>query len=56
LWCPGQPLKLAVRKTEGQIIDQAVRFYGSVKEAARRLGVDESTLTRKRSRLNSFAE
>ena len=50
LWTPGQPLKHAVSQTEAQIIEQAVRFYGTVKEAAKKLGVDESTLTRKRSR------
>lgn len=50
LWTPGLPLKLAVGQAEGQIIEQAVQHYGSVKEAAKKLGVDESTLTRKRSK------
>jgi transcriptional regulator with PAS, ATPase and Fis domain len=53
LWEPGQPLKLAISQIEGQIIDQAIDLYGSVKLAAKKLAVDESTLTRKRSRMNN---
>lgn len=52
LWTPGEPLKKAVSQIEGQIISKAVSYYGSVKEAAKNLGVDESTLTRKRSKNN----
>ena len=50
LWNPGEPLKQAVGKVEANIIGKAVAYYGSVKEAAKKLGVDESTLTRKRSK------
>ena len=56
LWCPGEPLKEAVNQIEGRIISQAVSYYGSVKEAAKNLGVDESTLTRKRSRIGHKLE
>ena len=50
LWNPGEQLKQAVGKVEANIIGKAVAYYGSVKEAAKKLGVDESTLTRKRSK------
>lgn len=50
LWKPGEPLKEVIKKVEGKIIDEAVSFYGSVKQAAKNLGIDESTMTRKRRR------
>jgi PAS domain S-box-containing protein len=50
LWSPGEPLKKAVSQIEGRILAQAIAYYGSAKEAAKNLGVDESTITRKRSR------
>lgn len=50
LWNPGEQLKQAVGKVEANIIGKAVAYYGSVKEAAKKLGVDESTLTKKRSK------
>jgi PAS domain S-box-containing protein len=53
LWKPGESLKGVVTNLEGQIIEAAISFYGSVKEAAKNLSVDESTITRKRSRRNS---
>ncbi len=56
LWKPGQPLKLAINQIEGRIIDQAIDLYGSVKLAAKKLAVDESTLTRKRNRMNNSSE
>jgi PAS domain S-box-containing protein len=55
LWKPGEPLKEAIKKVEGKIIEEAVSFYGSAKQAAKNLGIDESTMTRKRRRkTNSF--
>ncbi|QDR83464.1 sigma-54 interaction domain-containing protein [Sporomusa termitida] len=53
LWSPGDSLKGVITNLEGRIIEEAISFYGSVKEAAKSLGVDESTITRKRSRRNN---
>jgi len=50
LWNPGEPLKAAVNHFESMIIEQAISLYGTAKNAAKKLGVDESTITRKRSR------
>ncbi|MCM0760911.1 sigma 54-interacting transcriptional regulator [Sporomusa sphaeroides DSM 2875] len=50
LWNPGESLKGVVSKIEGRIIEEAIAFYGTAKLAAKKLGVDESTITRKRSR------
>lgn len=50
LWNPGESLKGIVNKIEGRIIEEALSFYGSTKETAKHLGVDESTITRKRSK------
>lgn len=47
---PGNSLKEVMRNLEKQVIKEAVRYYGSVKKAAENLGVNESTLTRKRSK------
>lgn len=55
LWKPGEPLKGAVSKIEGRIIEEAIAFYGTAKLAAEKLGVDESTITRKRNRSNMSA-
>lgn len=52
LWNPGEQLKAAVNHAEAQIIEQAITLYGSVKAAAKKLGVDESTITRKRRKVN----
>lgn len=49
-WNPGEPLKVTVGSIERQIIEQAIALYGSVKIASKKLGVDESTITRKRSK------
>ncbi|MCM0760908.1 sigma 54-interacting transcriptional regulator [Sporomusa sphaeroides DSM 2875] len=55
LWKPGESLKGVVSKIEGRIIEEAISFYGTAKLAAKKLGVDESTITRKRSRnINSL--
>jgi PAS domain S-box-containing protein len=53
LWSPGESLKGVITSLEGRIIEEAIAFYGSVKEAAKKLGVDESTITRKRSKRNN---
>lgn len=50
VWAPGTSLKSAVADIESRIIQEAICHYGSLKQAARALGVDESTLTRKRAR------
>ena len=50
LWKPGESLKGVVSKIEGRIIEEAISFYGTAKLAANKLGVDESTITRKRNR------
>jgi len=50
LWNPGDSLKATVSHIEGQIIEHAIALYGSAKLAAKKLGVDESTVTRKRSK------
>ena len=47
-WEPGQSLKEALRQVEGGIIEKAVTYFGSVRKAAKNLGVDESTITRKK--------
>lgn len=50
LWKPGESLKGTVGQIEGRIIEQAISYYGSLKVAAKELGVDESTITRKRNK------
>jgi len=52
-WHPGDSLKATVGHIEGQIIEHAIALYGSAKLAAKKLGVDESTITRKRSKKNN---
>lgn len=54
LWNPGDSLKATVSHIEGQIIERAIALYGSAKLAAKKLGVDESTITRKRSKNNNI--
>lgn len=50
LWNPGAPLKNTINHIELQIIEQAIALYGSVRMAAKKLGVAESTLARKRDK------
>ncbi|MHC1719862.1 MAG: sigma-54 interaction domain-containing protein [Clostridiaceae bacterium] len=46
----GQGLKDIVAEFENNIIDKAIEKYGSVRKAAAELGVNESTITRKRKK------
>lgn len=48
LWKPDTDLKQLVRDLEGQIIEEAIDHCRSLKEAAAKLGVDVTTLIRKR--------
>ncbi|WP_259497845.1 sigma 54-interacting transcriptional regulator [Desulfofundulus thermocisternus] len=48
------PLKAAVRELERQLIEEAIARFGSICQAARALGVDQSTLNRKRKRGRMF--
>ncbi|HHY92214.1 MAG TPA: sigma 54-interacting transcriptional regulator, partial [Firmicutes bacterium] len=49
----GQPLKEAVREFEQEIIEEALQMHPNLVSAAAALGVDVSTLTRKRRRYKS---
>ncbi|WP_158408428.1 sigma-54 interaction domain-containing protein [Desulfosporosinus fructosivorans] len=44
----GKTLKNMITELENKIIDRAIEKYGSVKKASMALGIDESTITRKR--------
>jgi DNA-binding NtrC family response regulator len=46
----GQPLKEAVAEFEREIIEEAIATYPNLASAAAALGIDVSTLTRKRQR------
>ena len=46
----GKSLKNMITELENIIIDRAVEKYGSVKKASFALGIDESTITRKRQK------
>lgn len=50
LWSPAASLKDLVQAVEEEIIEEAVEECGSLKEASRSLGVDVTTLIRKRNR------
>lgn len=50
LWRPGLDLKQLISRLESRIINEAVKSCGTLKEAAKQLGIDESTLIRKRNR------
>ncbi len=50
LWKPHTHLKQLVEKLEGQIIEEAIGNCNSLKEAAQNLGVDVTTIIRKRKR------
>jgi PAS domain S-box-containing protein len=50
LWKPNTHLKQLVEKLEGQIIEEAIGNCSSLKEAAKNLGVDVTTIIRKRKR------
>lgn len=50
LWQPTVPLKDLVQSLEEKIIEEAVAQCGSLKEASKSLGVDITTLIRKRNR------
>jgi len=56
IWNPGNSLKGTISDIENRVIEEAVVFYGSVKLAAKKLGVDESTLTRKRSKYRNMEQ
>lgn len=53
IWRPGQTLESAITALEYRIIEDAINEYGTIREAARKLGIHESTLTRKRSKFHS---
>ena len=42
------PLRDAVRHLEAEMIERAYNQYGNVRDAAKALGIDASTLVRKR--------
>lgn len=50
----GKSLKEIMGKVEAEIIDLAIAKYGSVRKAASELAVNESTITRKKSRMKSL--
>ncbi len=50
LWQPSLPLKDIVSLLEDEIIEEAITACGSLKEASRSLGVDVTTLIRKRNK------
>ncbi|MDR3588100.1 MAG: sigma 54-interacting transcriptional regulator [Negativicutes bacterium] len=50
LWQPNLPLKDIVSLLEDEIIGEAIDSCGSLKEASKRLGVDVTTLIRKRNK------
>ena len=52
LWKPTVSLKDLVQAVEEEIIEEAVEECGSLKEASKNLGVDVTTLIRKRNRKN----
>lgn len=52
LWQPTVSLKDLVQSVEEEIIEEAVAECGSLKEASKSLGVDVTTLIRKRNRKN----
>ena len=51
-WNPAVSLKDLVQMVEDEIIEEAVEGCGSLKEASKSLGVDVTTLIRKRNRKN----
>ncbi len=55
LWEPGKPLKSTIVNLEAQIIKEALEVYGTTRNAAKALKVDESTITRKISRARNYA-
>lgn len=52
----GKPLKDMITELENKIIDRAIKKYGSVKKASLVLEIDESTITRKRKKINTLTE
>jgi len=50
LWQPSLPLKDIVALLEDEIIEEAIASCGSLKEASKSLGVDVTTLIRKRNK------
>jgi DNA-binding NtrC family response regulator len=50
LWQPSLPLKDMVGLLEDEIIEEAIASCGSLKEASKSLGVDVTTLIRKRNK------
>ncbi len=52
LWQPTVPLKDLVQSVEEEIIEEALAKCGSLKEASKSLGIDVTTLIRKRNRKN----
>jgi PAS domain S-box-containing protein len=52
LWRPTASLKELIAALEGKIIEEAVAECGSLKQASQSLGVDVTTLIRKRGRKN----
>jgi PAS domain S-box-containing protein len=52
LWQPTVPLRELVQAVEEKIIEEAIQECGSVKLASKSLGVDVTTLIRKRNRKN----
>jgi len=48
--CPGLSLKDQVERLEQRLIEQAMAMYGTTRQAATALGIDQSTLVKKQKR------
>lgn len=55
LWKPQTSLKELITVLEGKIIEEAVAECGSLRQASQSLGVDVTTLIRKRNRKNQLS-
>jgi PAS domain S-box-containing protein len=54
LWKPNSSLKDLVTSLENRIIEEAIAQCGSLKQASQSLGVDSTTLVRKRNRISKI--